>query len=446
MAIITNTINRLKGTLDQQPAQPPVTLDPVESLLSKVDTDNLQVGVNLPVTPGYIKDFQTGLFDKLTALGETDYQTPEMANFIAGLSDEQLKAINLGVGGIGAYQPLLDKATGTFDAAGVALGTLGDYSDTLAKLGADTLTQTQPAIDAALGAVTGTQDTIGSVGDQITGLTDATGAFDPSSYKQFMNPFEDDLVAQLREDIAESTGLQRQKQQEALSASGSAIGTRADKLRSDLSQKQLQAEIEGITQLRKAGYDDAMRRAQEAFEAQQARLLASKELGISGLLGAGKLGLGAGELGLGAGTLGLGATELGGGLIGAGAGLVGDQVTGLGTLGSLYGDAGSATQLGNITDINTLLGLGELTQTSDQATLDAQYKDLLASVTDPYTQLSILGDIFAGVPGGSGTLGLQTRPIAEFAGGGGGNTASQIAGLGLAGLGAYNQIFGGRGR
>ena len=112
----------------------------------------------------------------------------------------------------------------------------------------------------------------------------------------------------------------------------------------------------------------------------------------------------------------------------------------------MYGDAASATQLGNITDINTLLGLGELTQTSDQATLDAQYKDLLASVTDPYTQLSILGDIFAGVPGGSGTLGLQTRPIAEFAGGGGGNTASQIAGLGLAGLGAYNQIFGGRGR
>ena len=433
--------------------------DPLAGLIEKLKTDNLQAAIQIPVTPEYQKQFQRELFDRLRALADPEkgipFVTPASAPFVAGLSPEQQQAITTAQGGLGSYLPFMQQAGATFDQAGGALGALGDYSDTLARMGGTAAGQAQPFTDIATGAVQGTgadimgaRGAVGGIGQQVAGLQDSTGRFDPSDISAFRNPFEDQLVAQIREDIAESAGLQRQRQEQALAASGeAAMGRRAERQRGDLSQKALEAEIDAITRLRKQGFDDAQTRAQQAFEAQQTRRQQAAQLGITGLEGAGRLGLSAGELGiqggrlgLSAGELGLRGTELGGSLVGAGAGLLSDQAKQLQALGGLRADLGGAQQQAGLQDINTLLSLGGLTQQNQQALLDAQFRDAVAQQTDPYKALQIQSDIFAGIPSSQSIVTAQQAPPVQAVPQP--SPVSQVAGLGLAGLGAYRSIFG----
>ena len=421
------------------------TVDPLDALLQKIDTDNLQAAIQVPVTPQYQKDFQRQLFERLQAVSDPEtgiqYVSPARAPFVAGLSAEQQQALQRAQAGLGSYQPFLQQAGATFDQAGGALGTLGDYSDTLARMGGTTAGQVQPFTQDALQSVSDLRGTVGNIGQQVSALQDTTGRFDPSDISAFRNPFEDQLVAQIREDIAESTGLQRQKQQEALMASGAAaMGTRADRQRADLSQKALETEIDAITRLRKQGFDDAQTRAQQAFEAQQARRQQAAQLGIGGLEAGGRLGLEGGRLGLSAGQLGLSGTELGANILGAGAGLLSDQATQLRGLGGLRADLSGAQQQAQLQDINTLLSLGGLTQGQQQTMLEAQFQDAVAQQMDPYRAIQLQSDIFAGIPSSQSALSLAPGAVAPPPQSP--DRLGQLAGLGIAGLGAYKSIFG----
>ena len=419
--------------------------DPLSGLIEKLKTDNLQAAIQIPVTPEYQKQFQRELFDRLRALADPEkgipFVTPASAPFVAGLSPEQQQAITTAQAGLGSYLPFMQQAGATFDQAGGALGALGDYSDTLARMGGTAAGQATPFSDQAVRSASDARGTIGDIGQQVAGLQESTGRFDPSDISAFRNPFEDQLVEQIREDIAESTGRQRQRQEQALAASGeAAMGRRAERQRGDLAQKALEAEIDAITRLRKQGFDDAQTRAQQAFEAQQTRRQQAAQLGIAGLEGAGRLGLSAGELGLSAGELGLRGTELGGTLVGAGAGLLSDQAKQLQALGGLRADLGGAQHQAGLQDINTLLSLGGLTQQNQQALLDAQFRDAVAQQTDPYKALQIQSDIFAGIPSSQSIVTAEQAPPVQSIPQP--SPVSQVAGLGLAGLGAYRSIFG----
>ena len=416
--------------------------DPLSGILEKLSADNLQAAIQVPVTPEYQKQFQRELFDRLRAVSDAvPYVTPARAPFVAGLSAEQQQALQRAQAGLGSYQPFLQQAGATFDQAGSALGTLGDYSDTLARMGGTAAGQAQPFTQDALRSVSDLRGTVGDIGQQVSTLQDTTGRFDPSDISAFRNPFEDQLVKQIREDIAESTGLQRQRQEQALAASGAAaMGTRADRQRADLSQKALEAEIDAITRLRKQGFDDAQTRAQQAFEAQQARRQQAVQLGLGGLEAGGRLGLEGGRLGLSAGQLGLSGTELGANILGTGAGLLSDQAKQLQGLGGLRADLSGAQQQAQLQDINTLLSLGGLTQGQQQTMLEARFQDAVAQQMDPYRAIQLQSDIFAGIPSSQSALSLTPAPVAPPPQSP--DRLGQLAGLGIAGLGAYKSIFG----
>ena len=95
-----------------------------------------------------------------------------------------------------------------------------------------------------------------------------------------------------------------------------------------------------------------------------------------------------------------------------------------------FGQLGTASQQMNVQDINTLLGIGSLYQGQSQAELDAARQNLLAQQALPYQEIGFLSDIFRGVPALQQTTSTQSTPDPS--------TLQQLAGLGIAGLGAYN--------
>ena len=95
-----------------------------------------------------------------------------------------------------------------------------------------------------------------------------------------------------------------------------------------------------------------------------------------------------------------------------------------------FGQLGTASQQMNVQDINTLLGIGSLYQGQSQTELDAARQNLLAQQALPYQEIGFLSDIFRGVPALQQTTSTQSTPDPS--------TMQQLAGLGIAGLGAYN--------
>ena len=119
---------------------------------------------------------------------------------------------------------------------------------------------------------------------------------------------------------------------------------------------------------------------------------------------------------------------------------------GLGSLGTQIGQLGGAQagmgmdfQRAGLTDINSLLGIGGLNQQLAQSGFDAARKTEEQRQLEPFTRLGYASDILSGQPSSYSTYTNQ------YGSGAGQDVSpwSQIAGLGLAGLGAYNKgLFG----
>jgi hypothetical protein len=111
---------------------------------------------------------------------------------------------------------------------------------------------------------------------------------------------------------------------------------------------------------------------------------------------------------------------------------------------------GQAGQASTGQDINTLLGLGGLTQqfgstdplgtfTPGQAQLDALRANQVQNLYEPYQRLGFLSDIYQGAPTSQQTIQTQTAPSTSA------SPLQQIAGYGIAGLSALNAFGGGSG-
>ena len=150
---------------------------------------------------------------------------------------------------------------------------------------------------------------------------------------------------------------------------------------------------------------------------------------------------------LGAGQLGLAGT--GQGIAGAQAGMQGVQGAlgagqyGLAGLGAATGAAGTLGQLGQ-----TQFGqeqaisaeqqkVGAVQQAQAQQALDMAYQDFLKQRNYPYQQLAFMSDMLRGLPLSQSAQQVYTAPP---------NLASQLGGLGMAGLGIYGMSGGFRGR
>lgn len=177
--------------------------------------------------PGFQEEFLKDIFAQAKALRETSQ--PFAPEQMAGLSPQQMQAIQAAQQGIGAYQPFLDRAQ--------------EY--------------------AAPGGVT-----------------------------QFMNPFENQVVQQTMQDIA-TQGAKAQNQLAGSGvASGAFGGSRFGVAQADLAGKTLEQQARSAGQIRQQGFQQAQLAAQRAAQLQAGLGQAQQQMGmqdINQLLGIGSL-------------------------------------------------------------------------------------------------------------------------------------------------------------
>jgi len=257
---------------------------------------------------------------------------------VAGLTRPQIDAIRLAEAGVGSYLPFL--------------------------------AQGQQAISQGIGGLEGVSD-----------------AFDPSSYQEYMSPYEQQVIDATVEDL--ESNFQRRKAQErnriaAKAASTGNIQTsgfeRAQAQTLDPAQDAFDKQLgQTVSNLRQAGYVDAMTRAQQAFQDAKQRRLQSAQLG--------------GQLGI--------------------------QAAGLGELEqNLRGR-----------DIGYLTTTGGMEQQNMQNVLDAKRMTDLQSYQQPFTSLGFLSDVYAGIPTSQSQQVMNTGYSAS--------PFMSAASLGIAGLSAY---------
>lgn len=104
---------------------------------------------------------------------------------------------------------------------------------------------------------------------------------------------------------------------------------------------------------------------------------------------------------------------------------------GLAGLTSTMGQLGVAQQASDIDRLKTMGAYGDLQRGIQQQILDAQAQDLTQAIRFPETQIGGMANILRGIPT-TDTTQTQTTPPPSF--------ASQLAGLGLSGLGLYNMF------
>ena len=132
------------------------------------------------------EEFLADIFASAKALTGEGTQMPFAEQQLAGLSQGQQAAIANALSGVGGFQPFLDK-------------------------GAE-------AIGSGIGAVGTGLGTIGSAIGQAAGA-----GVDPTSYQQFMNPIQEDVIAATQADIARQGQMQR-NQIGAQAVGGGAFG------------------------------------------------------------------------------------------------------------------------------------------------------------------------------------------------------------------------------
>lgn len=363
------------------------------------------------------------------------YLTPDYQ--VAGMSPDQLAALNLGRQGIGAYQPYMTAAT-----QGVQTGanTLGEAAGILR--GADTRGQfagAQAAMNAAalpiekLGTAAqqaqqysqaNMDQSMNTLGQGIGALSGAAQMYNPTGVQNFMNPFQQQVIDESIKQINRQGDIAQQGLQAQAVKSGAFGGSRDAIQRAELQRNTADQRNAAIVGGLSTGYQNAAQQAQQAFEQQQGRQLAQAQgyQGFGGLYGQQALQqaqLGQGSAGLQANIYGQ-QSQLGQSL-GQGIGSLASQqfgigsqlAQGLGSLGSQQANIGmqqaalgqNAQSMGQ-QDTNFLYNLGTAQQKQLQSELDATRQNTVNQNMQPYQQLAFVSDIYKGAP--SSQMGVTT--------------------------------------
>ena len=223
----------------------------------------------------------------------------------------------------------------------------------------------------------------------VTSLEDSQELYDPQSYKEYYDPFVEDVIETSQADIAEALARERGRIG-AEAGSRGAFGSRRDLMEGEAIGRSAAEEGKLGAQLRSAAYTGAQQQAQSAFENQQKRGQTAAQL-----------------------FQGLG--------------------TGIGALGE-------AAQSQGFQDVNTLFNTGALEQNQLQAEYDVQRAGQLEEAYEPFARFSYMRDILSGVPSSGTSLSAAATPQASFMGG-----ALQRANTIYGAQGGSNPILGGLG-
>lgn len=381
------------------------------------------------VTTQYVREAPEIEARKLAILDSAKNLVQDRAGYLppayrmAGLSGMQVGAGNVLSGGVGSYQPYMQSA------AGSTQGGIDAISGTAMPI----MQQGYGAMQSGLGAL-GQAQLLAAMNrgvpyqfrdEGIAGLRGSTERFDPSSISDFYDPYTEQVIAAQQRDIARLGGQQQDQARAQAAAAGAFGGSRAAIQETEIGRNTLGEQSRIGAQLRSQGYQQARQAAQQAFEQQQARNMAAAQ-------GIGQLGLQFGQLGQAdvQQLAGLGQAR---GALGQGLGSLGEQVGilggRLGSLGMQQAQLGALGQQMNLNDVNAMMQLGGVYQQNQQAQLDAQRMSEQQAQMMPYQQLGFLSDIYKGAP--SSQYSILSSPTAPAA-----SPFQQIAGLGVAGLGA----------
>tara|TARA_R110000823_G_scaffold228982_1_gene356085 strand:- start:196 stop:1380 length:1185 start_codon:yes stop_codon:yes gene_type:complete len=353
--------------------------------------------------------------------GRTDEVPPGYR--VPGLSGMEIGAGNLLNSGVGAYGGYLSGGYGTtqggIDAISGGAMPMMEQGYGAIQGGLGTLGQAQQLSSMTRGVPYQYRD------QGVAGLQGSTGRFDPSSISDFYDPYAEEVIAAQQRDVGRLGGQQQDQARAQAAAAGAFGGSRAAIQETEIGRNTLGEQSRIGAQLRSQGYQQARSAAQQAFEQQQARQIASAQ-------GIGQLGLQYGQLAQNdvqqLASLGQARGALGQGLgsLGAQAGTLGSR---LGALGMQQAQLGQMGQQMNLNDVNALMQVGSNQRGVQQAQLEAQRMSQLQAQMMPYQQLGFLSDIYKGAP--SSQYSILSSPSAP-----GVSPFQQIAGLGVAGLGA----------
>jgi len=273
---------------------------------------------------------------------------------------------------------------------------------------AETLGMKTPGQFGAATSGLGAGTTLG-LGAGLTGLTGAmgytpmsvgTGTFGAPAAASYMSPYQSNVT-----DIA----VREAERKGAVDRSAGALGAIGrgtfGGARNTLMQAEQQRNLnQNIGDIRARGQQDAFMNAQQQFNQDQARSLQAQQLNQAAYGQQAQL---LGQLG----TAGLQS------------GLQGSQA---------LGQLGAQQQTTDLARLQAQGATGAQQQQQNQQGLDIAYQNYLTQQNYPKSQLEYLSNILRGNAGALGSTQVQYTPAPS--------TASQIAGLGLAGLGLYNVL------
>jgi len=289
------------------------------------------------------EEFLADIFASAKGLTGQGSQMPFARQQLEGLSEGQQQAIASALGGIGGFQPFLQRGA---EAMGQGIGALGTAQEYTAGAG-----------------------------------------YTPTAFRQFMDPYMEDVIRSQERDIARQ-GQQQQLQAQASAAGAGAFGgSRQGIMQGEIARNVQDQQARTGAALRSQGFAQAQAAAQQAAQQQLRQAQLTGQLGQT-------------------------------------VGALGTQTAALGQLG----------QQMNVQDINTMLGIGSLQQGQAQKGLDIARANQLAEQALPYQQIGFMSDIFRGVPALQQTYSTTTTPKPSV--------GSQMLGLGIAGLGAVGSAGG----
>jgi hypothetical protein len=195
------------------------------------------------------EEFLADIFASAKGLTGQGSQMPFARQQLEGLSEGQQQAIASALGGIGGFQPFLQRGA---EAMGQGIGALGTAQEYTAGAG-----------------------------------------YTPTAYQQFMDPFTEDVIARTQQDIADKGAQQQLQAQASAAGQGAFGGSRQAVLQGQIAADVMDQQARTGAQLRSAGFQQAQQAAQQAATQQLRQAQLTGQLGQTvGQLGTATAGLG----------------------------------------------------------------------------------------------------------------------------------------------------------
>lgn len=212
-------------------------------------------------------------------------------------------------------------------------------------------------------------------------------SYDPNMAQAYMNPYQEAVTQKAMQEMNRQAAIQRQGVSAQAVRGGAFGGSRFGVQQAELGRNLADVQSQRILQDYSQNYSQAQQAAMSAFQNQQQRMQQAGQMSMA-----------------------------------AGQGIAG--------LGQNYANLGQMTSALGQGEASFQFNLGQNVQQQNQRQLEAQRMNQMLYNQEPYQRLSYYADILNRTPSGQSTTTQTSAPSPS--------PFSQIAGVGLAGLGAYN--------